>query len=75
MSLLKKPYFCLTVAPGFCLRIGQTEEGIFAAECGGERITPTLSSNIQNSRKKGEKYEKKGRRKLGGSRKNCIVNK
>jgi len=42
---------------------------------GGDSITPTLSSNIQNSPKKGEKYEKIGRRKVGGSRKNCFVNK
>jgi len=75
MDLLKKPYFRLTVAPVFCLRIGQTEEGIFAAKCGGESVTPTLSSNIQNSPKKAEKYEKIGRKKLGGSRKNCFVNK
>jgi hypothetical protein len=56
----KEPYFCLAVAPGFCLRTGLTGEGIFAARLGegGESIAPTLSSNIQNSPKKGEKYKK-----------------
>jgi hypothetical protein len=63
------------VAPGFCLQIGETEEGVFAAECEGESITPTPSSKIQNSQKKGEKYGKIGIRELGGSRKNCFVNK
>jgi hypothetical protein len=76
MNLLKEPYFCLTVAPGFCLRIGLTAGGRgYWQRVWGASVTPTLSSNIQNSSKKAEKYEKIGRRKVGGSRKNCFVNK